>query len=46
MIQDNQYASVKGMYILDGITIANGVVDEVKKSNKKFILFKVDFEKA
>ncbi|MCI40481.1 cysteine-rich receptor-like protein kinase, partial [Trifolium medium] len=32
--------------ILDGILIANEVVDEARKSKKDLLLFKVDFEKA
>ncbi|PNX74486.1 cysteine-rich receptor-like protein kinase [Trifolium pratense] len=32
--------------ILDGILIANEVVDEARKSKKDLMLFKVDFEKA
>jgi hypothetical protein len=37
---------VKERQILDGILIANEVVDEAKKTNKELMLFKVDFEKA
>ncbi|GAU49411.1 hypothetical protein TSUD_407260 [Trifolium subterraneum] len=32
--------------ILDGILIANEVVDEARKTKKELMLFKVDFEKA
>jgi len=32
--------------ILDGILVANEIVDEARKSNKELLLFKVDFEKA
>ncbi|GAU45885.1 hypothetical protein TSUD_401090, partial [Trifolium subterraneum] len=32
--------------ILDGILIANEVVDEARKNKKELMLFKVDFEKA
>ncbi|GAU39043.1 hypothetical protein TSUD_59990 [Trifolium subterraneum] len=32
--------------ILDGILIANELVDEARKSKKELMLFKVDFEKA
>jgi hypothetical protein len=31
---------------LDGILIANEIMDDAKKSNKDLLLFKVDFEKA
>ena len=37
---------MKDRHILDGILIANEVVDEAKKNKKELILFKVDFEKA
>jgi hypothetical protein len=37
---------VKDRQILDGLLIANKVVDEARKSKKVLLLFKVDFEKA
>jgi hypothetical protein len=37
---------VKDRKILDGILIANEVVDEAHKAKKELLLFKVDFEKA
>jgi len=37
---------VKDRQILDGVLIANEVVDEARKLKKKLMLFKVDFEKA
>jgi hypothetical protein len=43
---ETQTAFVKGRQILDGLLIANEVVDEVRKCNKELLLFKVDFEKA
>lgn len=45
IISDSQTAFVKNRQILDGILIANEVVDEARK-NKKELMFKVDFEKA
>ena len=36
----------KNRQILDGILIANEVVDEARKSKKELMLFKVNFEKA
>lgn len=45
VVSDSQSAFVKNRKILDGILIANEVVDEARK-NKKLMLFKVDFEKA
>jgi len=46
VVSDSHTTFVKGRQILDGILIANEVVDEAKKSNKEVMLFKVDFEKA
>jgi hypothetical protein len=46
VISDTQSAFVKGRQILDGIMVANEVVDEAKKLNRDLLLFKVDFEKA
>ncbi|KAK2356846.1 DNA-(apurinic or apyrimidinic site) endonuclease [Trifolium repens] len=37
---------VKSRRILDGVLIANEVVDEARRSKKELLLFKVDFEKA
>ncbi|GAU51140.1 hypothetical protein TSUD_411890 [Trifolium subterraneum] len=46
VISETQSAFVKGRQILDGILIANEVVDEARRSKKDLMLFKVDFEKA
>jgi len=46
VISDTQSAFVKGRQILDGIVVANEVVDETKKLNKNLLMFKVDFENA
>jgi hypothetical protein len=46
VISDSQSAFIKGRQILDGILVANEVVDETRKCNKELLLFKVDFEKA
>ncbi|XP_039683850.1 uncharacterized protein [Medicago truncatula] len=46
VILDSQSAFIKGRQILDGILVANEVVDEARKCNKELLLFKVDFEKA
>ncbi|GAU12618.1 hypothetical protein TSUD_121090 [Trifolium subterraneum] len=46
VISENQTVFVKDRQILDGILIANEVVDEARKSKKELLLFKVYFEKA
>jgi hypothetical protein len=46
VILDSQSTFVKNRQILDGILIANEVVDEARKKNKDLMLFKVDFEKV
>ncbi|GAU49945.1 hypothetical protein TSUD_408400 [Trifolium subterraneum] len=46
VMYESQTAFVKDRQILDGILIANEVVDEARKFKKDLMLFKVDFEKA
>ncbi|GAU10487.1 hypothetical protein TSUD_420760, partial [Trifolium subterraneum] len=41
-----QSAYIKGRQILDGVLIANEIVDDAKRSKKELLMFKVDFEKA
>jgi hypothetical protein len=46
VISETHYAFIKNRQILDGILIANEVVDEARKLKKELLMFKVDFEKA
>ena len=46
VISDSQFALINGRRNLDGILVANEVVDEARKRNKELLLFKVDFEKV
>jgi hypothetical protein len=46
VISDSQSAFVKGRQILDGILVANEVVDDARRSDKELLMLKVDFEKA
>jgi len=46
VVFESQSAFIKGKQILDGILIANEVVDEAKRLNKELLVFKVDFEKT
>jgi hypothetical protein len=46
VVSETQKAFVKDRQILDGILIANEVVDDARRANKELLLFKVDFEKA
>jgi hypothetical protein len=46
VISETQTTFVKDRQILDGILIANEVVDEARRAKKELMLFKVDFEKA
>jgi len=46
VVAETQSAFVKNRQILDGILIANEVVDEARNLKKDLLLFKVDFEKA
>jgi hypothetical protein len=46
VISESQTVFVKDRQILDGVLIANEVVDDARRSKKELMLFKVNFEKA
>lgn len=46
IISTTQTAFLKGRQILDGVLVANEVINYAKKKKKPLYLFKVDFEKA
>ena len=46
VIDKAQCAFVEGKNIMDGVLIANEVVDWWKKSKKKGLILKLDFQKA
>lgn len=46
VISYTQSAFVKNIQILNGILIANEVVDEARKLKKELLMFKVGFEKS
>jgi hypothetical protein len=46
VISESQSDFVHGRKILDGILIANEMVDEALHLKKKLLIFKIDFEKA
>ncbi|KAI5356417.1 hypothetical protein L3X38_009312 [Prunus dulcis] len=45
-ISQSQGAFVQKRQILDAVLVANEVVEEVRKQNRKGLVFKIDFEKA
>ena len=46
VIAETQFAFLEGRQLVDGIVIANELVDDAKRRKKEVILFKVDFEKT
>lgn len=46
LIGDTQSAFLKGRFILDGVLVANEAVEDLRRSKRKGMVFKVDFEKA
>ncbi|KAJ9557940.1 hypothetical protein OSB04_012554 [Centaurea solstitialis] len=45
-VREHHRGILKGRYILDGVLIANEVVEDLRKTKRKGMVFKVDFEKA
>jgi hypothetical protein len=45
-INDSQTAFIKDRNILEGVVVLHEVLHEFKKSEKRDVLFKIDFEKA
>jgi hypothetical protein len=45
LYKEEQSTFIQGSQILDGILIANELVDEARKLKKELIVFKVNFEK-
>lgn len=46
VISEFQTTFVKNRQILDGVVIANELVEEARRNRKSTLFFKVDFEKA
>ncbi|MCI31965.1 transposon TX1 putative protein, partial [Trifolium medium] len=46
LVASNQSTFIKGRNLVDGVLVVNEVVDLAKRSGKKCLIFKVDFEKA
>ncbi|GKV14964.1 hypothetical protein SLEP1_g25762 [Rubroshorea leprosula] len=46
VIGEQQMAFIEGRQLVDGVVIANEVIDEAKRKKKRSFLLKVDFEKA
>jgi hypothetical protein len=46
IISKNQLAFIKGRHLVDGVVVANEVVDLTERSRRECLVFKVDFEKA
>jgi hypothetical protein len=42
----SQSTFIQGRNILEGVVIMHEVIHELKKSGRKGVLFKIDFEKA
>lgn len=42
----NYSAFIKGKHLVDGVVVANEVVDHAKRTGNECMIFKVDFEKT
>ncbi|GKU98550.1 hypothetical protein SLEP1_g11542 [Rubroshorea leprosula] len=46
VVDEQKMAFISGRQLMDGVMIANEIVDEAKKKKKKAFMLKIDFEKA
>ncbi|XP_071700037.1 uncharacterized protein [Rutidosis leptorrhynchoides] len=46
IVGPEQSAFIKGRQILDGISVANEIIEDLKRAKKKCLIFKADFAKA
>jgi len=46
VIDARQSAFLEGRGLMDGVLVANEVLDEMKRKKKSCVFFKVDYEKA
>ncbi|GKV34385.1 hypothetical protein SLEP1_g42760 [Rubroshorea leprosula] len=46
IVGEQQMAFISGRQLMDGVVVANEVIDEVKKKKKKTFMFKINFENA
>ncbi|GKV31185.1 hypothetical protein SLEP1_g39903 [Rubroshorea leprosula] len=46
IVDEQHMAFIRGRQLMDGVVVANEVIDDVKKKRKETFLFKIDFEKA
>lgn len=46
LVDEAQCACMGGLCMLDGVLLANEIVNEAKRKKKECLIFKVNFEKA
>jgi len=46
VINGRQFAFLESRGLMDGVLVANGVLEEVKRRKHSYVFFKVDYEKA